>query len=118
MPPRRGISRREELAEPGAAPPRATHAVVRIVAGGLSGHMKRYNATRGYGFVVSPDATGDVFFHRSDCRADPSTLEPGAEVTFDLVEMANGQLKAVHLEPARRERPPDRPPLPAGASAT
>lgn len=76
------------------------HAVVRTVARRVSGRVKQYQPARGYGFVVSPDAPGDVFFHRSDCRSDPATLEPSAAVTFDLVEMANGQFKAVNLAPA------------------
>ncbi len=77
--------------------PEAAHAVVRIVAHGLLGRVKLYDTSRGYGFIVSPEAQGDVFFHRSDCQIDPSTLEQGAEVAFDLVEMANGQLKAVRI---------------------
>ncbi len=75
------------------------HAVVRTVARRLSGRVKQYHPERGYGFVVSPDAPGDVFFHRSDCRADPVALEPSAVVSFDLVEMANGQFKAINLAP-------------------
>lgn len=74
-----------------------THAVVRTLARRLSGRVRQYNPERGYGFVVSPDAPDDVFFHRSDCRVDPTGLEPSAAVTFDLVEMANGQVKAVNL---------------------
>ncbi len=90
--------------------PDAAHAVVRIVARGLLGRIKIYDASRGYGFVVSPDAEGDVFFHRSDCRDDPSTLEQGAQVGFDLVEMANGQVKAVRMgRRAGGQRPPLRP---------
>jgi len=77
-----------------------SHAVVRTVARRLSGRIKQYQ-TRGYGFVTTPDTPGDVFFHRSDCRVDPATLELSAPVVFDLVEMANGQFKAVNLGPAR-----------------
>jgi cold shock CspA family protein len=61
--------------------------------------MKLYHAERGYGFLVGPDVPGDVFFHRSDCRVDPASLEPSSAVTFDLVEMANGQTKAVNVGP-------------------
>ncbi len=89
---------------PGAARAPITpedHAVVKTVAPRLSGRLKLYHAERGYGFVVSPDTPGDVFFHRSDCRIDPASLEPSAPVTFDLVEMANGQSKAVNLAPRR-----------------
>ena len=96
-PGRRPAARRAPAGEtlPGAAG--EGHAVVRIVNRGLTGRIKLYNASRGYGFLVSSDAQGDVFFHRSDCRTDPSMLEPGTEVAFDLVQMANGQLKAVRI---------------------
>lgn len=75
------------------------HAVVKTVARRLSGRLKLYHAERGYGFLVTPDAPGDVFFHRSDCRIDPASLEASSPVTFDLVEMANGQSKAVNVGP-------------------
>jgi cold shock CspA family protein len=77
------------------------HAVVKTVARRLSGRLKLYHPDRGYGFVVSPDAPGDVFFHRTDCRVDPASLEPSAAVLYDVVEMANGQSKAVNLTPRR-----------------
>lgn len=102
-PPRPKGARRSEV-RPGdgqrEAAPGGAHAVVRTVARRLSGRIKQYQPGRGYGFAVSADTPGDVFFHRSDCRVDPATLEPGAAVTFDLVEMANGQFKAVNLAPA------------------
>jgi cold shock CspA family protein len=93
---RRAGARREGPVGPGEAPAE-THMVARIAAVGLAGHVKLYNASRGYGFIVAPDAAGDVFFHRSDCRVDPASLEQGAEVAFDLAEMANGQVKAIHV---------------------
>lgn len=116
-PPRRA-ARRMGGREPAEAAS-AAHMVAHVVAAGLEGYVKVYNALRGYGFIVSPGAAGDVFFHRSDCQVDPETLGPGAEIVFDLAEMANGQLKAIHLrsrgtksapsagmpvEPARAER--------------
>ncbi len=75
----------------------SAHAIVRTVARRLSGRVKLYHPERGYGFVVSPGQAGEVFFHRSDCKTDPATLEPSAAVTFDLAEMANGHVKAVNL---------------------
>jgi cold shock CspA family protein len=75
------------------------HEIVRTVARRLSGRIKVYHPERGYGFVLSSGEAGEVFFHRSDCRTDPATLEPSAVVTFDLAEMANGHVKAVNLTP-------------------
>lgn len=99
---RRGDARkggvRKDVARRDAGAP-DTHAVIRTVARRLSGRLKLYHAERGYGFVVTPDTPGDVFFHRSDCRTDPAMLGPSAAVTFDLVEMANGQFKAVNVVP-------------------
>jgi cold shock CspA family protein len=77
--------------------PSDAHEIVRTVARRLSGRVKVYHPERGYGFVLSPGEAGEVFFHRSDCRTDPATLEPSAVVTFDLAEMANGHVKAVNL---------------------
>lgn len=85
---------RRDARESGAE---SAHTVVRTVARRLSGRIKLYHPERGYGFVVSPGQAGEVFFHRSDCRTDPATLEPSAAVTFDLAEMANGHVKAVNL---------------------
>ena len=73
--------------------------MVKTLARRLSGRVKLYHQDRGYGFVVSPDVPGDIFFHRSDSRVDPASLEPSAAVTFDLAEMANGQSKAINVVP-------------------
>ena len=89
-------------ARPGAGPAPARpedHTVVKTVARRVPGRLKLYHAERGYGFLVSPDVPGDVFFHRSDCRTDPDSLGPSTALTFDLVEMANGQSKAVNVGP-------------------
>jgi len=94
---RRDDPRRDDVR--GDAATTDPHAVVRTVARGLSGRIKQYHPGRSFGFVVSPDTPGDVFFHRSDCRTDPAALEPSATVTFDLVEMANGHVKAMNLAP-------------------
>ena len=87
---------RRDAREPGSGAESA-HTIVRTVARRLSGRVKLYHPERGYGFLVSPGQAGEVFFHRSDCRTDPATLEPSAAVTFDLAEMANGHVKAVNL---------------------
>ena len=89
---------RRDAREPGSGAESA-HTIVRTVARRLSGRVKLYHPERGYGFLVSPGQAGEVFFHRSDCRTDPATLEPAAAVTFDLAEMANGHVKAVNLAP-------------------
>jgi len=52
-----------------------------------SGTVKRFNTTKGYGFIQPDGATKDVFVHISAVeRAGLSTLAEGAKVTFDIVD--------------------------------
>jgi cold shock protein len=58
-----------------------------ISAGMPSGTVKRFNATKGYGFI-QPDSGGGkaVFVHISAVeKAGLSDLREGAKVTFDIV---------------------------------
>ena len=49
--------------------------------------VKRFNATKGYGFIQPDGATKDVFVHISAVeRAGLSTLAEAAKVTFDIVD--------------------------------
>jgi len=49
----------------------------------LKGKIKRIIWERGFGFITAEDGK-EVFFHRSACGEDFTTLEEGASVEFDL----------------------------------
>lgn len=53
--------------------------------------VKRYNTSKGYGFLAPQDGARDVFVHVSTLRRDAeSTLRPGAIVECDVVDGARG----------------------------
>jgi len=73
----------------------------------IRGRIRRYNALRGYGFVVpeaahATDWEEQVFFHFRDVRnvSRPETLKPGQPVVYDVQERHDrpGQLRAVRVQ--------------------
>lgn len=57
----------------------------------VSGHVKWYDAVKGYGFVVPDDSGSDVMVHASCVRAfGRMTLTEGARVTLVAVASARG----------------------------
>jgi CspA family cold shock protein len=56
----------------------------------MVGKVKRFNKTKGYGFIQTDDER-DVFFHYSELIMDEfKTIDEGAAVEFDLVEGEKG----------------------------
>ncbi|MBQ1448213.1 MAG: cold-shock protein [Erysipelotrichaceae bacterium] len=56
----------------------------------MVGKVKRFNKTKGYGFIQTDDER-DVFFHYSELIMDGfKTIDEGAAVEFDLVEGEKG----------------------------
>ena len=54
------------------------------------GTVKRFNDTRGYGFIARPEGD-DLFVHFSAIITDGfRTLTAGEEVEFELTETENG----------------------------
>lgn len=52
------------------------------------GKVKFFNATKGFGFITTPD--GDVFFHQKALPHDVSTIANGTSVSFVKVIEAKG----------------------------
>ena len=56
----------------------------------MLGKVKRFNKTKGYGFITLEDGR-DVFFHYSELVMDGfKTVDEGATVEFDLFEGEKG----------------------------
>ena len=64
----------------------------------ITGTVKFYNATKGFGFIT-PDTGGkDAFVHVSAIeRAGLSTLADGQKVTYDLESGRDGRESAVNI---------------------
>lgn len=56
----------------------------------MQGKVKRFNRTKGYGFITAEDGR-DVFFHYSQIVMEGyKTVNEGAAVEFELVEGERG----------------------------
>lgn len=57
----------------------------------MSGHVKWFDATRGFGFIISPDAPNDILLHFSILREHGRRMLPeGTTVEFEVVEGKRG----------------------------
>jgi CspA family cold shock protein len=55
------------------------------------GKVKWFNNSKGYGFIVHPEAEGDIFVHYSAIQGQGyKTLAEGQMVEFELVQGPNG----------------------------
>ena len=65
----------------------------------ITGTVKFFNATKGFGFI-SPDAGGDdAFVHISAVeRAGMATLEQNQRVSYELEASKNGKMAACNLQ--------------------
>lgn len=56
----------------------------------MVGKVKRFNQTKGFGFIETEE-NGDVFFHFSQLAMEGfKTIDEGADVEFELVEGERG----------------------------
>ncbi|MCF6191963.1 MAG: cold shock domain-containing protein [Candidatus Hydrothermae bacterium] len=58
----------------------------------LYGHVKWFNARKGYGFITREDGQGEVFVHYSDIvgQFGYRTLEEGQRVEFTVADTPRG----------------------------
>ncbi|MDX1615882.1 MAG: cold shock domain-containing protein [Candidatus Promineifilaceae bacterium] len=67
------------------------------------GALKWYNPSRGYGFI-SRGGGEDIFFHKTSTLVDPTTLNEGQWLLYDVEERAKGP-EATEVEPYSGDLP-------------
>jgi cellular nucleic acid-binding protein len=61
----------------------------------LTGTVKWFDSTKGYGFISPANGSSNVFVHQSDIHAPGfRSLAEGEEVEFVVEEQGNGKVKA------------------------
>ncbi|CAE8619034.1 unnamed protein product [Polarella glacialis] len=72
------------------------------MAGRYSGVVKSWNGSKGYGFLSSPQITGDVMFLRSHLPADAKEVRgkflEGKTVNFDLTTGPDGRAQGANMQ--------------------
>ena len=65
----------------------------------ITGTVKWFNPTKGFGFIVPDDGSTDAFVHISAVeRAGLSTLAEGQRVTYELERGRDGKSSAANLK--------------------
>jgi cold shock CspA family protein len=54
-----------------------------------NGRIKWFDPDKGYGFIIRPTGE-DLFFHHSEVKSEPSGLEPGSKVGYEVGENDRG----------------------------
>lgn len=73
----------------------------------LTGTVRWFNNSKGYGFLGRDDGGPDVFMHYSAIVRDGyKTLREGEVVAFDIVQGDTGRPQAAKVVPLRDEKSP------------
>lgn len=65
----------------------------------ITGTVKFFNPSKGFGFIQPQDGSKDVFVHISAVeRAGLSTLSENQQVSFELERGSNGKTSAINLK--------------------
>jgi CspA family cold shock protein len=65
----------------------------------ITGTVKFFNDSKGYGFIAPDDGSGDAFVHISAVeRAGLRTLQRDQKVSYDLEQDQRGKTKAVNIQ--------------------
>ena len=77
-----------------------------------TGHIARWNAERGFGFIATPAGEQNIFFHVRDFRGgEPAE---GLAVRFEQIEVGGKGPRAMAVQPLARAAAPS----PAGPART
>jgi CspA family cold shock protein len=65
----------------------------------ITGTVKFYNSTKGFGFIAPADGTKDAFVHATALEAAGiHGLAEGQKVTYDLESGRDGKVSATNLQ--------------------
>jgi cold shock protein len=67
----------------------------------ITGTVKFFNTTKGFGFISPDDGSKDAFVHISAVeRSGLSGLAEGQKVTYELEQGRDGKTSATNIKPA------------------